>query len=66
MAKSKRKMQTPAAKDALARFKYEIADELGVHHSRHQYDNNDIAGKPSVGDYMVDQMIQSQKNKMEN
>ena len=64
MAKSKRKQQSPAAKDALARFKYEIADELGVHHARQQLKNSTFADKPTVGDYMVDQMMRAQESKM--
>lgn len=62
MSKNKAPKTDPVAKDALSRFKQELADELGVFHSQSKlsdsYDKN-----PSLGDYLVEQMIKTQQNK---
>ncbi len=54
----------PEAKEALNRFKYEVANEIGV--PLKQGYNGDLTSKQngSVGGYMVKKMIQDQENKM--
>lgn len=64
MAKKKEKARTPAAKDALARFKHEIARELGVQANSLLSKGDSYKDKPSVGDYLVEQMIKTQENKI--
>lgn len=54
MAKKKKQL-SPAAKDALARFKEELSDELSAAKAK---------GVPTIGDYMVEQMMKSQEKKM--
>ena len=52
------------AKGALDRFKYEVADELGVP-LKHGY-NGDLTSyqNGSVGGYMVKKMIEAQEREM--
>ena len=64
MAKKKETARTPAAKDALARFKHEIAHELGMGHTSLLSKGDSYNDKPSVGDYLVEQMIRSQERKI--
>ena len=54
----------PEAKEALNRFKYEVANEIGV--PLKQGYNGDLTSKQngSVGGYMVKKMIQDQESKM--
>ena len=54
----------PEAKEALNRFKYEVANDIGV--PLKQGYNGDLTSKQngSVGGYMVKKMIQDQENKM--
>ncbi len=54
----------PEAKGALDRFKYEVADELGVP-LKHGY-NGDLTSRQngSVGGYMVKKMIEAQEKQM--
>ena len=54
----------PEAKGALDRFKYEVADELGVP-LKHGY-NGDLTSRQngSVGGYMVKKMIEAQEKLM--
>ena len=58
------KAAVPEAKSALDRFKYEVADELGIPLS-HGY-NGDLTARQngSVGGYMVKKMIEAQEEKM--
>ncbi len=54
----------PEAKEALNRFKYEVADELGVPLKKGY--NGDLTSRQngSVGGYMVKKMIQAQEKQM--
>lgn len=54
----------PEAKEALDRFKYEVANEIGV--PLKQGYNGDLTSKQngSVGGYMVKKMIQDYENRM--
>ena len=56
----------PEAKDALDRFKYEVASELGVP-LKEGY-NGDLTSRQngSVGGYMVKRMIEAQEKQMAN
>lgn len=67
-AQMKRKPETkrldPAAKEALQQFKCELSQELGtVLHSKTKVKR--AKGSQSIGSYMVQQMIQSQENKID-
>ena len=54
----------PEAKEALNRFKYEVADELGVPLKKGY--NGDLTSRQngSVGGYMVKKMIEAQEKQM--
>ena len=54
----------PEAKEALNRFKYEVADELGVPLKKGY--NGDLTSRQngSVGGYMVKKMIEAQERQM--
>jgi hypothetical protein len=54
----------PEAKEALNRFKYEVANEIGV--PLKQGYNGDLTSKQngSVGGYMVKKMIQDYENRI--
>ncbi len=54
----------PEAKEALNRFKFEVADELGV--PLKQGYNGDLTSREngSVGGYMVKKMIEAQEKQM--
>ncbi len=56
--------EIPEAREALDRFKYEVANELGV--PLKQGYNGDLTSyqNGSVGGYMVKKMIQDQEKKM--
>ena len=58
--------EVPHAKDALERFKFEVAGELGVP-LKHGY-NGDLTSREngSVGGEMVRQMIRRQEESMAN
>mgnify|MGYP000341511590 FL=1 len=67
-AQMKRKPETkrldPAAKEALQQFKCELSQELGtVLHSKTKVQRAEDS--QSIGSYMVQQMIRSQKNKID-
>ena len=57
-------MANRSTKKSLARFKYEVADELGVPLSNGY--NGDLTAKQngSVGGYMVKKMIEAQERQM--
>lgn len=57
-------MANRSTKKSLERFKYEVADELGVPLSNGY--NGDLTAKQngSVGGYMVKKMIEAQKRQM--
>ena len=64
MAKRNNRTAIPEAKSALDRFKYEVADELGVPLSDGY--NGDLTSRQngSVGGYMVKKMIEAQEKQM--
>ena len=61
---SSNKAVVPEAKGALDRFKYEVADEIGVP-LKDGY-NGDLTSRQngSVGGYMVKKMIEAQEQQM--
>lgn len=61
---SRNRATVPEAKEALDRFKYEVANEIGV--PLKQGYNGDLTSKQngSVGGYMVKKMIQDYENRM--
>lgn len=63
-SRSNNKAAVPEAKGALNRFKYEVANELGVP-LKEGY-NGDLTSKQngSVGGYMVKKMIEAQEKQM--
>ena len=59
------KVNVPEAKEALNRFKMEVADELGVPLSNGGYNGNLTSYQNgSVGGYMVKKMIEAQEQQM--
>ncbi|MDF2542188.1 MAG: hypothetical protein K0S47_1906 [Herbinix sp.] len=61
---SRNRVEVPEAKEALNRFKFEVANELGV--PLKQGYNGDLTSyqNGSVGGYMVKKMIQEQEKRM--
>jgi hypothetical protein len=61
---SRNRAEVPEAKEALDRFKYEVANELGVPLKKGY--NGDLTSKQngSVGGYMVKKMIQDAEKRM--
>ena len=61
---SRNRAEIPEAKEALDRFKYEVANELGV--PLKQGYNGDLTSyqNGSVGGYMVKKMIEEQEKRM--
>lgn len=64
MSRSSNRASVPEAKEALDRFKYEVANEIGVP-LKNGY-NGDLTSKQngSVGGYMVKKMIEAQERQM--
>ena len=64
MAKSKNRAEVPEARDAMDRFKMEVASEIGVP-LKNGY-NGDLTSREagSVGGEMVRQMIKKQEESM--
>jgi hypothetical protein len=64
MSNSTNRAAVPEAKSALDRFKYEVADEIGVPLSDGY--NGDLTARQngSVGGYMVKKMIEAQERQM--
>ena len=64
MASSNNNKVVPAAREALNRFKYEVANEVGVN-LKEGY-NGDISAKDAgkIGGQMVRKMIQQAENNM--
>ena len=59
------KIEVPEAKEAMNRFKMEVADEIGVPLSRDGYNGNLTSYQNgSVGGYMVKKMIEEQEKRM--
>ena len=61
---SRNRAEVPEAKEALNRFKYEVANEIGV--PLKQGYNGDLTSKQngSVGGYMVKKMIADYENRI--
>jgi len=64
MSNNNNKTSVPEAKEAMNRFKYEVASELGVP-LKDGY-NGDLTSRQngSVGGYMVKRMIEAQEKQM--
>ena len=60
-SKSSNRAEVPEAKEALDRFKMEVANELGVPLSNGYNGNLTSAQNGSVGGYMVKKMIEAQE-----
>ena len=58
------KTNVPEAKEAMNRFKMEVANEIGVPLSEGYNGNLTSAQAGSVGGYMVKMMIEEQEKKM--
>ena len=63
MSKTAR-MEVPQAKDAMDKFKMEVANEIGVPLSDGYNGNLTSAQNGSVGGYMVKKMIEAQEKQM--
>ena len=61
---SSNKVTVPEAKGALNRFKFEVANELGVPLTDGYNGNLTSAQNGSVGGYMVKKMIEAQERQM--
>ncbi len=61
---SRNRVEVPEAKEAMDRFKMEVASELGVPLSNGYNGNLTSYQNGSVGGYMVKKMIQAQEEKM--
>ena len=64
MSKSTNKAAIPEAKSALNKFKYEVANEIGVPLSDGYNGNLTSRQNGSVGGYMVKKMIEAQERQM--
>lgn len=64
MASSNSRNAVPEAKEALNRFKYEVANEIGVPLSQGYNGNLTSYQNGSVGGYMVKKMIEAQERQM--
>ena len=58
------RMEVPQAKEAMDKFKMEVANELGVPLSNGYNGNLTSAQNGSVGGYMVKKMIENQERQM--
>lgn len=58
------RIEVPEAKDAMNRFKMEVANELGVPLSNGYNGNLTSAQNGSVGGHMVKKMIEAQEKQM--
>lgn len=63
-SKSTNRLEVPEAKEALDRFKMEVADELGVPLTQGYNGNLTSYQNGSVGGYMVKKMIEAQEKQM--
>ena len=61
---SSNRMEVPEAKEAMNRFKMEVATELGVPLTDGYNGNLTSAQNGSVGGYMVKKMIEAQERQM--
>lgn len=62
--KEEKNMANRSTKNSLERFKYEVADELGVPLSDGYNGNLTAKQNGSVGGYMVKKMIEAQEKQM--
>ena len=63
-SRSSNRAEVPEAKEALDRFKMEVASELGVPLSNGYNGNLTSAQNGCVGGYMVKKMIEAQEKQM--
>lgn len=61
---SRNRVEVPEAKEAMDRFKMEVASELGVPLTKGYNGNLTSYQNGSVGGYMVKKMIQAQEESM--
>lgn len=61
---SRNRVEVPEAKEAMDRFKMEVASELGVPLTQGYNGNLTSYQNGSVGGYMVKKMIQAQEERM--
>lgn len=64
MGRSSNRAAIPEAKGALDRFKYEVANEIGVPLSDGYNGNLTSKQNGSVGGYMVKKMIEAEEKRM--
>lgn len=64
MASNSNRSTVPEAREALNRFKYEVANEIGVPLSQGYNGNLTSYQNGSVGGYMVKKMIEAQERQM--
>lgn len=64
MSNSRNRVEVPQAREAMNKFKYEVANEIGVP-LKDGY-NGDLTSRQngSVGGYMVKRMIEEQEKRM--
>ena len=65
-SKTGNKVNVPEAKGAMNRFKYEVANEIGVPLKEGYNGDLTSAQNGYVGGYMVKKMIEEQEKKMAN
>lgn len=66
-SKNNNRIEVPEAKEAMSKFKMEVADELGVPLNKDGYNGNLTSYQNgSVGGYMVKKMIEAQEKQMAN
>ena len=63
-----RKLLNPAARDALNKFKYEVADELGLMNKIKEVDWGNMTTREvgKIGGNMVKKMVKMAEDKMQN
>ena len=64
MTNNSNKTNVPEAREAMDKFKMEVANYLGVHLSNGYNRNLTSAQNGSVGGYMVKKMIEAQERQM--
>ena len=66
MSNNSNRTNVPEAKEAMDKFKMEVANEIGVPLSNGYNGNLTSAQNGSVGGYMVKKMIEKQEKEMSN
>ena len=64
--RSSNRAAVPEAKGALDKFKYEVANELGITLNKGYNGNLTSKDAGSIGGYMVKKMIEKQEKEMSN